>query len=207
MAMSLLPSHDMPNQRSLFAVLAISLIALGCQGPEPITETKAREIIAPYMQRREPTYAEVPQKVWWGPSAPKDEYDGLAVQTLRKLEQAGLVTVKETTRPDGGMEYVAKVTQKGFPILGTAPSMRGPVYRGQICVKVFDTIRNFQKHPTEPTVGHAEVVWHYDGATPLYPLFDTKINKPLKKPFVSYVSFWYDKHQWKFEVNVRKTEG
>ena len=76
-----------------------------------------------------------------------------------------------------------------------------------ICEKVYDGLRNFVRHPTEQTVGHAELVWHYDHPRPLYPHFETKINKPLKTPFVSNVSFWYDKHQWKFEVNVRKAPG
>ena len=40
--------------------------------------------------------------------------------------------------------------------------------------------------------------------TPLYPLFETKIDKPLQKPFVSHVSFWWEEHAWKFNVNVRK---
>ncbi|HEX7151523.1 MAG TPA: hypothetical protein VF618_08555 [Thermoanaerobaculia bacterium] len=193
--------------RKVFLAIAISLLAVACQREEPLTEAKARAIIEPYLQRREPTYAEVPQRVWWGPSSPKDAYDGLAVQTLRKLEQAGLVTVTESTRADGGMEYIAKVTQKGFPILGTAPSMRGPVYRGLICYKVYDNLRSFQQHPAQKTVGAAEIVWHYDEPTNLYPLFDTKINKPLKKPFFSHVSFWYEEHQWKFNVNVKKAEG
>jgi hypothetical protein len=72
---------------------------------------------------------------------------------------------------------------------------------------VYDGIRNFQRHPTEPTVGHAELIWHYDDPTPLYPLFETKINKPLKKPFASLVSFYYKDHQWKFDVTVRKVDA
>ena len=67
-------------------------------------------------------------------------------------------------------------------------------------------IRNFVRHPTEETVGHAELVWHYEKPNALYPLFETKINKPVNQPFVSHVSFWYDKHQWHFEVNVRKVQ-
>ncbi|HEU4887019.1 MAG TPA: hypothetical protein VFV49_03970 [Thermoanaerobaculia bacterium] len=68
-------------------------------------------------------------------------------------------------------------------------SHRGAVYRATICEKVYDRLRNFVRHPSEPTVGHAELVWHYDNPRPLYPLFETKINKPLKTPFVSHVSF------------------
>jgi hypothetical protein len=191
------------------AILLLSALAfLACSKPEPLTEEKAKTIVSAWMFKREPVYAEVPQKVWWSPKAPKDEYDGKAVQTLRNLERAGLVTVTEKLTPDSA-EYVAKVTEKGFTILGTAPSYRGPVYRAQICEKVYDGLRNFVRHPSEPTVGHAELVWHYDNARWLYPLFETRIDKPLKQPFLSHVSFWYDKddHDWKFEVNVRKTRG
>ena len=201
MAMRLL--QYAPMVRTLVLLLS-ALVAFGCSKPEPLTEAKAKEIVSSWMFKREPVYAEVPQRVWWNPKAPKDDYDEKAVRTLRNLERAGLVTVTEKLTADSG-EYIAKVTKKGFPILGTAPSNRGPVYRAQICEKVYDGLRNFQRHPTEPTVGHGELEWHYDHANWLYPLFETKIDKPLNKPFASYVSFWYDKHQWKFEVNVRKT--
>jgi len=136
-----------------------------------------------------------------------DDYDQKALRTLRNLEREGLVTVTETHPDPDSATYIAKVTSKGFPILGTAPSNRGPVYRGQIAEKRYDGLRNFVRHPSEKTVGHAELVWHYETPTPLYPLFETKIDKPLNTPFVSHVSFWYEKHQWKFEVNVRKTRG
>jgi hypothetical protein len=190
--------------RTIAAAVLAALAAAGCQKPQPLTAEKAQQIVSGWSFRREPVYAEVPQRVWWSPKAPKDDYDEKAVRTLRNLERAGLVTVTETVSADSA-EYVAKVTKKGFPILGTAPSHRGPVYRATICEKRYDGIRNFQRHPTEPTVGHAELVWHYDHPTWLYPLFETKIDKPLKTPFASHVSFWYEKHQWKFEVVVRKT--
>ena len=189
---------------ALIALMAIALMAPGCQKPEPLTAEKAQQIVAGWSFRREPVYAEVPQKVWWSPKAPKDDYDEKAVRTLRNLEKAGLITVTGSETGDTA-EYIAKVTKKGFPILGTAPSHRGPVYRATICEKRYDGLRNFVRHPSEPTVGHGELVWHYDNPTWLYPLFETKIDKPLNKPFASHVSFWYDKHQWKFEVVVRKT--
>lgn len=189
----------------LLCVLFTAALAAACSRPEPLTAEKAQEIISGYSFKREPVYAEVPQKVWWTPKAPKDEYDGKAVSTLRNLERAGLVTVTETITPDSAT-YVAKVTKKGFPILGTAPSARGAVYRAKIAEKVYDGLRDFVRHPSEPTVGHAQLVWHYDNPTAAYALFETKINKPLKTPFASHVSFWYDKHQWRFEVNVRKTK-
>jgi hypothetical protein len=182
------------------------LVASACAKPEPLTAAKAQEIIGAGSFKREPIYAEVPQKVWWTPKSPKDDYDEKALRTLRNLEKAGLVTVTEEVTPDSAT-YVAKVTKKGFPLLGTAPSYRGAVYRAKIAEKRYDGLRNFVRHPTEPTVGHGELVWHYDNPTPLYPLFETKINKPLKTPFISNVSFWFEKHQWKFEVNVKKLNG
>lgn len=187
------------------AVLAI-LALVSCAKEEPLTEQKAREIISRGSFRSEPVYAEVPQRVWWSPKAPKDDYDGKAVRTLRNLERAGLVVVTEKTGADSA-EYVAKVTQKGFPILGTAPSARGPVYRAKVADKRYDGIRNFERHPNEPTVGSAELVWHYENPTPLYEMFETKINKPLAKPFVTQVSFWFEDNQWRFAVTVPKTEG
>ena len=57
---------------------------------------KAQEILGGGSFKREPVYAEVPQKVWWTPQAPKDDYDEKAVRTLRNLERAGLVDVTET---------------------------------------------------------------------------------------------------------------
>lgn len=188
------------------AVLVAAMTALACGKPEPLTEQTAKQVIGAWSFQREPVYAEVPQKVWWSPKAPKDEYDGKALQTLRNLEGAGLVTVTETLGPDSAT-YVAKVTNKGFRILGTAPSMRGPVYRAQICEKRYDGLRNFVRHPNDPTVGHAELMWHYEKPNALYPLFETKIDKPLNTPFSSHVSFWYEKSQWRFAVNVRKTRG
>lgn len=191
--------------QGIFTLLLVAL-AVACDKPEPLTAEKAREIVGGWAFKREPVYAEVPQKVWWTPKAPKDEYDEKALRTLRNLERAGLVTVAESDVTADSATYVAKVTKKGFPVLGTAPSMRGPVYRAKIAEKVYDGIRNFVRHPTQPTVGHAELVWHYEKPTWIYPLFETKINKPLNTPFLSQVSFWYDKHQWRFEVNVSKVQ-
>ncbi len=185
-------------------LLAIVTTLLACAKPEPLTAEKAEEIIQGGSFKAEPVYAEVPQKVWWSPKAPKDDYDEKALRTLRNLEKAGLVTIAESDVTADSATYIATVTRKGFPILGTAPSYRGPVFRGLICEKRFDGLRDFVRHPNEPTVGHAELVWHYDNPTWLYPLFETKINKPLKTPFASHISFWYEKHDWKFAVNVKK---
>lgn len=182
---------------------AFLLLLAGCGPPGPLTAERAGRILGDWSARREPVYAEVPQKVWWNASAPKDEYDGKALQTLRNLEAAGLVTLTGSTAPDGET-WVARTTKAGFPLLGTAPSARGPVFRAKICEKRYDGLRNFVRHPAEETVGHAELVWHYQSPTPLYPMFETKIDKPLDRPFASHVSFWHEKGQWRFEVNVRK---
>ncbi|HEX7193140.1 MAG TPA: hypothetical protein VF381_16330 [Thermoanaerobaculia bacterium] len=180
-------------------------IPLACQRREPLTAQKAAQIIRGYQFAKEPIYAEVPQRVWWSTKSPQDDYDVKALQTLRNLEHAGLVTVIELHDRDT-TAYTAKVTPKGFPILGTAPSARGPCFRATICYKKYDGLQNFERHPTDPTVGHAELVWHYEKPTPLYPLFETKMNKPLNKPFASYISFYYKDFQWRFDVTVRKTD-
>lgn len=189
----------------MWILVAAALLA-GCARPEPLTKAKAEQIIKSHAFKREPVYAEVPQRVWWSPTAPKDDYDEKALRTFEHLQRAGLITVSAQQR---GVvhERVAKVTEKGFRILGTAPSMRGPVYRGKIAEKVYDGIENFQRHPTETTVGSAELIWHYTNPTFLYPMFETKINKPLDKPFASVVSFYFKDHQWRFDVIVRKTEA
>lgn len=177
-----------------------------CAKPDPLTEEVAESLVMSTIFLSEPVYAEVPQRVSYGPRSPKDDYDELAVRTLRNLEKAGLVTVAAQKDPDGTETYVAKATQKGFPILGTMPSARGPVYRARIAEKKIDGLRNFIRHPSEPTVGSAEVVWHYVNPTEYYPMFETKIDKPLNKPFVSLASFYWD-HGWKFDLTVKKAPG
>lgn len=198
----------MQNAKCILLSAFCILTSFACAKPEPLTAGKANELISARAFKKEPVYAEVPQRVWWNPRAPKDDFDEKAIRTLRNLERAGLVTATENVSPDGTTgEVIAKVTGKGFPILGTAPSFRGPVYRGKICEKIYDGLRDFQRHPTDPTVGHAELAWHYDNPTWLYPLFETKINKPLKKTFASLVSFYFKDHEWRFDVTVRKTEA
>jgi hypothetical protein len=188
----------------LFTLLALVLFA--CPSPEPLTKAKADEIISGYQFRREPIYAEVPQKVWWNARFPKDDYDEKSLRTFANLQKAGYITWSGGPTADGGAAYLAKVTPKGFPLLGTAPSARGPVFRGLICFKRYDGIRDFSRHPNEPTTGRAELVWHYAEPTPLYPMFETKINKPLDTPFASLVSFYWKDHAWHFDVTVKKTE-
>jgi hypothetical protein len=198
------PSRSPLPIGAILALLALALVA--CPRPEPLTKQKADEILRSYLFAREPVYAEVPQKVWWNARYPKDDYDEKSLRTFENLKKAGYVTYSGGPTPDGGAAYMAKVTQKGFSLLGTAPSMRGPVYRGLIAFKKYDGIRDFQRHPNEPTTGRAELVWHYDDPTPLYPFFETKINKPLRKPFASLVSLYWKDHAWRFDVTVRKTD-
>jgi len=193
------------SSQGIRLAIAILVALAACQRKEPLTAQKAAEIIRGYQFAKEPIYAEVPQRVWWSDKAPQDDYDVKALRTLRNLESAGLVTVIELHDRDT-TAFTAKVTPKGFSILGTAPSARGPCFRATICYKHYDGLRNFERHPTDPTVGHAELVWHYENPTPLYPLFETKINKPLNKPFASYISFYYKDFQWRFDVVVRKTD-
>ncbi len=187
-------------------LLSAFFFLLFCARKEPLTAQKAQEIISAYQFNKEPVYAEVPQRVWWSPTSPKDDYDEKALRTLENLRRAGMVTLEQ--RQDGVISSViARVTDKGFRVLGTAPSWRGPVYRARIAEKVYDGLRNFQRHPNEPTTGTADLVWHYTNPTWLYPLFETKINKPLNKPFVSLISFYWKDYQWKFDVTVRKAEA
>src|ERR1041384_941508 len=109
------------------AIVVACALVLACSKPGELTEKKANEIIGAWQFKSEPVYAEVPQRVWWNPRAPKDDYDERALRTLRNLERAGLVTITESHPLPDTASYVAKVTKKGFPILGTAPSFRGPV--------------------------------------------------------------------------------
>lgn len=192
----------MMSQATRWLLVLIALAA--CARPEPLTEAKAREIVFAEIFRREPVYAEVPQRVWWNSRSPKDDYDEKAVRTLQNLERAGLVTVKHAVEADGTESYHAAVTKEGFPILGTMPSFRGPVFRARIAEKVVDDLRNFTRHPTEETTGSAELVWHYEKPTRYYQMFETRMNKPLNSPFVSLVSFHWDKG-WKFNITVKKT--
>jgi hypothetical protein len=187
--------------------IALLLLALACDRAEPLTEAKAREVLERFTVQKVPVYAEVPQRVWWSAKAPKDDFDEKSLRTFDNLVQAGLITTKPFTTPDGKTGVAAEVTQKGFPILGTAPSARGACFRATICFKFTDGMRNFQRHPTDPTIGHAELIWHYDEPTSLYPLMETKINKPLKKEFASLVAFYYKDHAWHFDVTVPKTEA
>ncbi|MCU1231248.1 MAG: hypothetical protein JWO97_4132 [Acidobacteria bacterium] len=188
------------------ALLALLFAVAACRKPEALTAAKAEEIIKPFQFRAEPIYAEVPQKVWWNAKYPKDDFDEKSLKTFHNLEAAGLITITDISK-DGTTSYVAKATAKGFPLLGTAPSMRGPAYRGRIAVKTYDGIRNFIRHPNEPTVGHAELIWHYDQPTALYPMFETKKNKELNKPYASLVAFYWKDGEWRFDVTVRKTEA
>ena len=192
------------NLLRVVAALALAALAFACPKPEPLTAQKAEEILRGYQFGNEPIYAEVPQRVWWSAKAPQDAYDVKALETLRNLERAGYLTITE--KHDGDTtSYTGKVTPKGFPILGTAPSNRGPCFRATICYKKYDTLQNFQRHPSEPTTGHGDLVWHYERPTPMYDLFTTKIDKELNTRYASAVSFYWKDYAWHFDVMVRKS--
>lgn len=192
------------NQR--LAQILIAMIALAsCGGDESeLDASRAEAIIRSRMFATQPAYAEVPMQVRWGPGYEKDEFDERSLSTIRKLEEAGLVIVKTTT---SGTTTVVSVetTPEGFRQLGTVPSARGPALRGRIAEKVLDDVVNFEPHPSRPLVGRAEVIWHYQAPTPLYPLFDTKQDKPLDVPFKSIVSLSRSQGQgWVVETLVPK---
>ncbi|HEX6179345.1 MAG TPA: hypothetical protein VF057_13365 [Thermoanaerobaculia bacterium] len=192
--------------RRAAAVILCIIAFSSCAKREPLTEAKAEEILRSYGLPTQPTYAEVPQRVWWNPKFPKDDYDEKALRTLRNLEKAGFVAVSGSETADSG-EYIGKVTERGFRILGTTPSARGPAFRARLCDRVYDGLRNFQRHPSEETTGYGDLIWHYANPTPLYEMFETKMNKPLNTPFASQVAFYYKEGEWRFEIAVAKTSA
>ena len=183
--------------------MAILIASASCARREPLTAALAEKIIRSHAFSHEPVYAEVPQRVWWDGNSPKDDYDEKAIRTLRNLEREGFLSVVESQH-SGTTAFVGTVTAKGFSVLGTAPSRRGPCFRALICEKKYDGLRNFTRHPNDPTVAHADIMWHYADPTALYDAFETKIDKPLDTPFASFVSFYYKDHQWRFDVTVKK---
>ncbi|MGA7613875.1 MAG: hypothetical protein WBX15_01730 [Thermoanaerobaculia bacterium] len=195
----------MPERRFLPVIAALLLAA--CARPAPLTPARAKQIVESQVFRSEPVYAEVPMTVRFGPSSPEDAYDGLSVRTLRNLERAGVVTVQHEIEKDGTEVYRATVTRKGFPLLGTVPSARGTAFRAMICRKLYDGVRNFVRHPTDPTVGRVEIVWHYGDPTPLYPMFETRIDKPLDRPMVSIASIRWESGAWHLDIVVKKEPG
>lgn len=185
-------------------LLAIGGTQTGCENSEPLDAATAERIIRSRMFERQPAYAEVPRVVRWGPGSPRDEFDELSLLTLDKLHEAGLVTTSRTVEPDGTVTVTAETTADGFRELGTVPSARGPALRGRIAERVIDEVRGFQRHPSQPHVGRAEVHWHYENPTDLYPLFETRRDKPLGKPFRTIVSVSHSDRGWIVETIVPK---
>jgi len=186
------------------AAVVLLWVGVACQKPKELTEDIARAIILPKLTRPEVIYAEVPQRIFWDPKFPKDDYDEKAVRTIRNLEKAGLVTIEEAHTSDS-TTYIARASKKGFNILGITPSARGPALRGHIAMKRYDGVKNFLRHPNDPTVGSVEIVWHYESPTNLYDLFETKINKPLNKEFATVTSIYWKDGGWRFGTVVGKT--
>src|ERR1051325_10280561 len=116
-------------------LIALLLLALACDRAEPLTEAKAREGLERLTGQKVPGYAEVPPRGRWSAKGPKAAFDEKSLRTFDNLVRAGLITTKPFSTPDGKTGVVAEVTQKGFPILGTAPSARGPCFRATICFK------------------------------------------------------------------------
>lgn len=199
--------HDKPMNRHLLpvATLILALLPLSCREAPPFDSTSAERIIRSRIFEREPVYAEVPTTIRWGPSYPMDEFDELSLSTLEKLERAGLVILKRSDE-DGMSIVTATTTPSGFRELGTVPSARGPALRGRIGEKIFEEIRNFESHPSQPRVGRAEIVWRYQAPTELYDLFDTKQDKPIDEPFVSVVSITHGERGWSVETIIPKVK-
>jgi hypothetical protein len=187
----------------LLPLVVAALVAVSCAKPDALTESTAEQVIRARVFNSEPVYAEVPQRVAWSERSPRDAFDDLSIATLENLEREGLVTLERIDK--GGVSSVeSKVTQKGFPLLGTVPSARGPAWRGRICEKRFAGVRNFARHPHDETIGRAEVVWEYVTPTPLYPLFATKIDKALGEPFISVVTVRWENGAWRVRTLVAK---
>lgn len=192
------------------ALMAAVLVGCGCRSaPDPLTAAKAEAVVTEGMRRTEPAYAEVPRRVTFGPSSPRDAFDEKAVRTLRNLEREGYVTLQESTSPDGTYTLDATVTPKGFRLLGVVGSARGPALRAMICDRQFDRVQNFLRHPQNPTVGRLEIVWHYTNPTPLYELFETRMNKGLNEPFVTVVSIHWNAtaRTWQVGQIVRREKS
>jgi hypothetical protein len=184
--------------------VAVLLLASGCSAPESLDQATAERILRESSFEVEPVYAEVPQVVRWSERSPRDDYDERSLRTLENLERAGLVTIESTLTPEGETRVQARTTSEGFAILGTVPSARGPAFRARIAEKRVDGIRNFVRHPSEPTVGRAEILWHYENPTRWYDAFETKIDKPIGEPFVTPVSIHWEEGAWRFRILARK---
>ena len=184
--------------------VVLLLFVAACGAPESLDEATAERILTESSFEVEPVYAEVPQVVRWSERSPRDDYDEKALRTLENLERAGLVTVESTVSPEGETRVQARTTSEGFAILGTVPSARGPAFRARIASKRVDGIRNFVRHPSEPTVGRAEILWHYENPTRWYDLFETKIDKPIGEPLVTPVSIHWEEGAWQFRILARK---
>lgn len=192
-----------PRTRLATLLLVLSSVVSSCGGRDaPLTAEKAEEIVRAQMFQSQPVYAEVPQRVSYGPSSPRDAFDELSLRTLRNLEEQGYVRVKESSGDDT-VTWVAETTEKGFPLLGTVASARGPAFRAKIADRRLEGIRGFVRHPEQPDVGRAEIIWRIANPTPFYELFETKRDKPpLDEPFFTVVSIHRDRGVWQVRTLV-----
>lgn len=186
--------------------LGVVLFLAACSGEtvEPeLTASIAERVIMGSIHDSEPVYAEVPRRVSWSPHTPRDDFDGLSITTLEKMEDAGLVVLTRTGSSEEG-SLQAELTGSGREILGIVPSARGEALRGRIAKRVFDGVRAFERHPERPDVGRAELVWHYEDPTPLHAIFDTKPDNQIGRPFSSVVAIHREGGIWRAEVIVSR---
>ena len=103
----------------------------------------------------EPIYAEVPQKVWWNARSPKDDYDEKSLRTLDNLAERRAhdrrPAARRATAPSTSRRSRPRASRSSAPHRARA----APSFAALICCKNYDGLRNFQRHPTEPTTGHA----------------------------------------------------
>lgn len=189
--------------RPIHSATLILLLATACAEPKPLDAALAEQLILGQIFSSEPVYAEVPRRVWWSSESPKDDFDDLALRTLRNLARHDLVTLRDETE-GSRVSWTAEPTAEGARRLGTVPSARGPALRGQIAEKIVRDVINFEPHPTRQDVGRAEVLWTYENPTDLYELFETRIDKPIGEPFVSVMSISRTDRGWQVRTIVRK---
>ena len=196
---------DFSSSRSKLCLFAALVVLAGCGAGDdrPLTSELAEQIVLGGQHPSEPVYAEVPEVVSWSPELPKDEFDERSISTLEKLEGAGFVTLSRSGDDSTG-KIEATLTREGFEVMGFVGSARGRALRGRIATKILDRVQAFERHPVHQDVGRVELVWHYESPTPLYDLFDTRIDKELGRPFVSIVSIHREKGSWRTDLIVRK---
>lgn len=190
--------------KSISLLLIVVLTFTACARPERLTRQDAEDLVRATFRDGDPVYADVPLRVSWSESSPRDEFDVRSAETLDRLERLGLVTIARQI--DGGTGVIeATLTPAGQRVLGSVHSVRGPAARGRIAERRVDGVGRIDLHPGDPTKGRVEVLWHYDSPTSLYEAFLTRQDKPLNEPFASVISMAWSQGAWRAEIVVRKT--